>query len=100
MQESALIEFSFLHIMIIFAEPIFVGDNSTNVVAIYFDTLSRPLQVLLLSFFRDRAKQIIEKSYFVIALTVSVLEERASRRPYAGCLFQVTIYIVAKLSLC
>jgi len=75
--------------MILFAEPIFLGENSTNIVALYFNTLSRPLQILLLSFFRDRAKQIIEKSYFALALTISVLEERASRRPYAGCLFQV-----------
>ncbi len=76
--------------MILFGEAIFGGEHSTNLVANSFNSLSRPLQVLMVSFFRDRAKQIIEKSYFVIALTVSVLEERASRRPYAGCLFQVS----------
>ena len=88
-QESALIEFSLIHLSATYAEPFFTHRYSGDLVAFFFESLSRPIQLLLISFFRDRANQILEKIYFVTALSVSALEERASRRPYAGCLFQV-----------
>ena len=75
--------------MVTYAEPLFLHRFSGEFVAYFFENVTRPVQILLLSFFRDRAKQIVEKIYFVTALSVSALEERASRRPYAGCLFQV-----------
>ena len=75
--------------MVTYAEPLFLHRFSGEFVAYFFENVTRPVQILLLSFFRDRAKQIVEKIYFVVSLSVSALEERASRRPYAGCLFQV-----------
>ena len=80
--------------MVTYAEPLFIHQYSGDAVAYFFEYVTRPVQLLLLSFFRDRAKQIIEKIYFVTALSVSALEERASRRPYAGCLFQVGLFNV------
>ena len=43
---------------------------------------------LLIGLARDRLKQMVEKIYLVVSLAVSSLEDRASRRSYAGCLFQ------------
>ncbi len=59
----------------------------------YFLTfeLSRPVQLLLLGMARDRGKQIIEKIFLVVALAISSLEDKASKRSYAGCLFQLNI---------
>jgi len=82
-------EFSILHLTMTFAEPHFIHRYSGDLIAVFFESLSRPIQLLVISFLRDRANQILEKIYFVTALSVSALEERASRRPYAGCLFQV-----------
>ena len=75
--------------MVTYAEPLFIHRYTGDYVAYFFENITRPVQLMLLSFLRDRAKQILEKIYFVTALSVSALEERASRRPYAGCLFQV-----------
>ena len=45
----------------------------------------------MIGLFRDRLKQIVEKLYLVVSLAVSSLEDRASKRSYAGCLFQINL---------
>ncbi len=50
---------------------------------------SRPSQLLVMGLVRDRARQAAEKLFFAAALSVSSMDDRASRRSYAGCLFQV-----------
>ena len=46
---------------------------------------------LLIGLARDRLKQMVEKLYLVVSLAVSSLEDKASRRSYAGCLFQANL---------
>jgi hypothetical protein len=53
--------------------------------------LSRPVQLLLLGLAVDRLKQIFEKLYFVLLLSLCSMEAKASTRPYAGCLFHLNI---------
>ena len=49
------------------------------------------LNRLLIGLARDRLKQMVEKLYLVVSLAVSSLEDKASRRSYAGCLFQANL---------
>ena len=65
--------------------------NWTPPLRFYFFLVSRPVQLGILCLLRDRAKQIVEKVFFAVALSASSLEDRASRRTYAGCLFQANI---------
>ena len=65
--------------------------NDVYVAHVFFKGVSRPVQMLLVGILRDRLKQIVEKLYFVVGLSVSSLEDRASKRSYAGCLFQMNI---------
>ena len=60
---------------------------------VMFYAFSVPVQLLLLSFLRDRFKQILDKIYFTLALSVSAMDNRSSRRSYAGCLFQINILL-------
>ena len=46
---------------------------------------------MILSFARDRITQMAEKISFMIALTITSLEDRATRRSYIGVLCQVHI---------
>ena len=46
---------------------------------------------MLIGLARDRLKQMVEKLYLVVSLAVSSLEDKASRRSYAGCLFQANL---------
>ena len=54
---------------------------------------SRPIQLICITYLRDRLHQIIEKLYLTVSLAVSSLEDKASRRPYAGCLFQLNLIL-------
>ena len=54
---------------------------------------------MVIGYLRDRIKQIIEKLYLTVSLAVSALEEKASRRSYAGCLFQMNV-ILFPIVLC
>ena len=51
--------------------------------------VTRPVLLLVISILRDRIKQMMEKLYFMIALTIASMEDRASRRSYVGVLCQV-----------
>ena len=73
--EAALIEHCALHLLLMLLPLEF----------------SNPLKLLVIGFVRDRFKQIIEKLYLVVCLAVSSLEDKASRRSYAGCLFQLNL---------
>jgi hypothetical protein len=55
-----LIEFSLFHVMVTYAEPLFLHRFSGEFVTYFFQNITRPVQLLLLSFFRDRAKQVTE----------------------------------------
>ena len=46
---------------------------------------------MLLSFARERITQMAEKISFMVALTMTSLEDRATRRSYIGVLCQVHI---------
>ncbi|CAB4058317.1 unnamed protein product [Lepeophtheirus salmonis] len=50
-------------------------------------------ELLIIGFLRDRLVLLSKKLYFVAVCSVSSLEERASKRSYAGCLFQLNILI-------
>ena len=72
--------------------PIGLTTSVTNATVTFQKTyfyLTRPIILIMLSFARDRAKQVVEKLYFMAALLVSSMEDRASRRSYFGVLCQV-----------
>ena len=54
---------------------------------------SRPIQLICIAYLRDRLHQIFEKLYLTVSLAVSALEDKASRRSYAGCLFQLNLIL-------
>ena len=85
--ESALIELTFFHLYSFYVSHTSFMDESLSFVT----QLPISVQLLLLGIIRDRLKQIVEKTYLVVSLAVSSLEDRASRRSYAGCLFQVNL---------
>ncbi|TRY77474.1 hypothetical protein TCAL_12639 [Tigriopus californicus] len=86
--EAALIEVGMLNLFLLINYPLAQQSGS---VGFFVNELSRGVQLLAFGFLRDRIKQFVEKLYFVISLTVSSLEDRASKRSYAGCLFQLNI---------
>ena len=86
--ESALIELTTLHLLVCLVEPL---TDDVRFIRVFFKGVSRAVQLLFVGILRDRWKQIVEKIYFVVALSVSSLEDRASKRSYAGCLFQMNI---------
>ena len=53
--------------------------------------LSMTQQLVLMSFLHDRLVQVINKLYLVLSLTATSVEDRASRRSFAICLFQMNI---------
>ena len=89
-------EFAMLHIVILsFGShlPINFTRSSRSIETNFSQTTNfyctRPILLLLLSVFRDRLRQMIEKLYFMAALTISSMEDRTSRRSYSGVLCQV-----------
>lgn len=86
--EAALIEVGMLNLFLLINYPL---AQKSGFIGFFVNELSRVVQLLVFGFLRDRIKQFIEKLYFVISLTVSSLEDRASKRSYAGCLFQLNI---------
>lgn len=88
--ESSLVELSVFHILITYIQPIFTNNHYGPSDFVIYE-LSRPVQLLILGFVRDRAKQTVEKIYLVTSLAVSSLEDKASKRSYAGCLFQLNL---------
>ena len=75
---SSLIEMSGLHLYLVFEYQ-------------FMSSFSRPVQLMLIGFSRDRIQQIWEKIYLIIGLAVSAIEDRPSKSCYAGLLFQVNL---------
>ncbi len=91
---SALVEVAVLHIVNILLVPWALDSlyHSEGTLRLLLLETSRPVQILVLGVLRDRLRQALDKTYFSVALSVSSLEDRASRRSYAGCLFQANIF--------
>ena len=89
--ESALIELTLYHLYTVYiTNSLPVNQSNFD----YMNRISKPVQLLILGLIRDRLKQSVEKLYVVVSLAVSSLEDRASRRPYAGCLFQINLIFI------
>ena len=88
-------EFAMLHIVILSfgSLPIRFTRSSRSTETNFSQTTNfyctRPILLLVLSIFRDRVRQMIEKLYFMASLTISSMEDRTSRRSYSGVLCQV-----------
>ena len=89
-------EFAMLHIVILsfgsylpinFTRASRSNETSFSQTTNFYCT--RPILLLVLSIFRDRLRQMIEKLYFMASLTISSMEDRTSRRSYSGVLCQV-----------
>ena len=91
--ESALFELTCLHLYFV------VLENDYDILKDF----SRPIQLLIIGFLRDRLKQVVEKIYLVTSLAVSSIEDRPSRSSYAGCLFQINLlfppYLLALITI-
>ena len=83
---SSLIEMSGLHLYLVFKYQ-------------FMSSFSRPVQLMLIGFSRDRIQQIWEKIYLIIGLAVSAIEDRPSKSCYAGLLFQVNLLFFPYLIL-
>ena len=91
-----ILEFAMLHIVISsFGSylPYTFTRSSRSIETNFSQTTNfyctRPILLLVLSIFRDRVRQMIEKLYFMASLTISSMEDRTSRRSYSGVLCQV-----------
>lgn len=89
--ECALAEVAGLHLALTAVGSRAAPDNF--ILHSFFNVASRPVQLLLIGLLRDRLKQIVEKTFFVLTLSVSSLDNRSSRKSYAGCLFQTNILL-------
>ena len=91
---SLISEFSTLHVLMTCFGPSFLLKLTSSYAAsnqkINF-YITRHMLLMILSFARDRITQMAEKISFMIALTITSLEDRATRRSYIGVLCQVCI---------
>ena len=91
---SLISEFSTLHVLMTCFGPSFLlklakSHPASNQKTNFY--ITRHMLLMVLSFARDRITQMAEKISFMIALTITSLEDRATRRSYIGVLCQVCI---------
>ena len=91
---SLISEFSTLHVLMTCFGPSFLLKLATSYPASNQKTnfyITRHMFLMVLSFARERITQMAEKISFMVALTITSLEDRATRRSYIGVLCQVHI---------